>query len=168
MRRHLAYLKAVLRHKWYVLLSGLKLGVPVWQLIIHDWDKFTPGMWFAYANTFNKLNGDKQYDPDPNFDSAWLGHQNRNKHHWQRWVLLEDSGKVMPLFMPLNHAKEMLADWQGAGRAYGNSDTKGWYLKNKEKIQLHPTTRKLVEYMLDIDCNWETVAQIVLEYNIKT
>lgn len=32
----------ILKHKWFVLLAGLEVGVPLWRLIIHDWSKFTP------------------------------------------------------------------------------------------------------------------------------
>jgi len=36
MRRHWQYLKYVFRHKWFVLLAGIKLGVPLLQLVFHD------------------------------------------------------------------------------------------------------------------------------------
>ncbi len=40
MKRHINYFKYVVRHKWFVFLAGIKLGVPIMSLIIHDWDKF--------------------------------------------------------------------------------------------------------------------------------
>lgn len=86
MRRHWAYLKYVLRHKWYVLREGRKLGVPLLILILHDWDKFLPDEWFPYARTFYKSNGEKQYVESVDFAVAWMKHQHRNKHHWQYWL----------------------------------------------------------------------------------
>lgn len=160
MARHWQYLKYVLRHKWFVLQAGRDLGVPLWQLLMHDWDKFLPDEWFPYANFFfdsqgNKINRRSKtgyYKPtdtgDAAFDYAWLLHQKRNKHHWQWWVLPEDSGGVKLLPMPDVYRREMLADWRGAGRAQGTPDTLAWYIANKEKMQLHPETRAWIEIML--------------------
>lgn len=57
MKRHFAYLKYVLRHKYFVFREGLKLGVPILSLILHDWDKFLPDEWFPYARTFYAPDG---------------------------------------------------------------------------------------------------------------
>lgn len=86
MRRHWAYFKYVMRHKWFVFWACLKLGVPIWVALLHDWDKFLPDEWFAYARTFYKPNGAKQYDESADFARAWMLHQHRNKHHWQYWL----------------------------------------------------------------------------------
>ena len=51
--------------------------------------------------------------------------------------------------MPEKYAREMVADWAGAGRAItGKWETLEWYKKNQEKILLHPETRSLVESIL--------------------
>ena len=75
MKRHIAYAKYVLLHKWYVLLEGFRLGVPLWRLIIHDWDKFLPGEWIPYANAFYTADGKRQYVPSLEFDLAWNAHE---------------------------------------------------------------------------------------------
>jgi hypothetical protein len=118
MRRHLAYLQYVLRHKWYVLNSGWSLGIPLLALL-HDNSKFLPSEWFPYARHFYNPDGSKRtrlqkdgfYTDDPGdaaFDRAWLTHIRRNKHHPQYWVtviwtpcgdsgrhyLLKDSGRA--------------------------------------------------------------------------
>jgi hypothetical protein len=41
--KHVRYLSYVVRHKWFVLLAGIKTGAPLWRLLIHDWSKFAPG-----------------------------------------------------------------------------------------------------------------------------
>ena len=88
------------------------------------------------------------------FDGAWNHHQKRNKHHWQRWLLTLDSartdGKLFPVPMPDRYRREMLADWRGAGRAYGNPNTAEWYMKNRDQMQLHPQTREWVEAELGL------------------
>jgi hypothetical protein len=86
MKRHWQYLKYVLRHKWYVLLAGIGLRVPLHILLLHDWDKFLPDEWFPYARTFYAPDGTKQYIESVEFARAWMLHQHRNKHHWQYWL----------------------------------------------------------------------------------
>lgn len=86
MRRYIAYLRYVLRHKWFVLLAGIELGVPLWMLILHDWDKFKPKNFISYATCFNTPDGKKQYVETPEFVRGWKSHQAINKHHYQYWV----------------------------------------------------------------------------------
>lgn len=54
--------------------------------------------------------------------------------------------------MPLRHAKEMLADWRGAGRAYVKdwtpAQTGVWYQEHKDIMVLHPDTRSWIEEQL--------------------
>lgn len=52
--------------------------------------------------------------------------------------------------MPLKYAKEMLADWRGAGKAQGKPDAKAWYEKNKNNMLLHPETRQWIEEQLEL------------------
>jgi hypothetical protein len=149
------YLRYVIRHKWFVLQEGLKLGVPLWQLIVHDWSKFLPDEFLPYAEWFYGYKGASWYAaPDSPkrmrlkaaFDTAWLKHQHRNPHHWQHWILQEDSGKVKILPMPERFKREMLADWRGAGRAInGKDETKGWYEKTKPGRKLHVDTQSWIE-----------------------
>lgn len=146
MRRYWQYLKHTLKHKWFVLIEGIKIGVPIHLLILHDISKFRPSEFFAYARTFYAPDGKSQYKTKgTGFDMAWLHHQNRNRHHWQYWMLFMDAGYYEYLPMPDRYRKEMLADWKGAGRATGRPDTKDWYLKNEDNICLHKETRDWIE-----------------------
>jgi hypothetical protein len=86
MKAHLNYLKYVMRHKWYVFLACLDMGVPLLIAIFHDWDKFLPDEWFPYVHTFYAPDGSKQYRESAAFARAWMLHQHRNKHHWQYWI----------------------------------------------------------------------------------
>ena len=115
-----------------------------WQGLIHDWSKWRPCELVPYADYFY---GKPTVDEgDTAFDFAWLLHQKTNPHHWQWWVLHEDSGGVKVLEMSEKYAKEMLCDWWGASTALGYEGMNlDWYNKNKEKMQLHPNTRAYVE-----------------------
>lgn len=158
VKKHLLYLKYVLRHKWYVYKACVRIGNPVlvfWRGIVHDWQKFTPAEWTPYVLSFY---GPWSYNARPqwlvdDFDRAWLHHQRYGPHHWQYWLLNEDSGGVKPLRMPDNYVDEMVADWIGASTAInGFDDTRNWYEKNKLKMQLHPSTRQRVEWLVRRTC----------------
>lgn len=149
MRRHWQYLKYVIRHKLFVFQECLMLGVPIWIALLHDWDKFMPDEWFPYARTFYKPDGTKQYQESDEFTRAWLLHQNRNKHHWQFWMITWDRGTTECLPIPDVYRREMLADWRGAGRAItGKDNTLDWYIANRAKMHLHPDTRAWVDNQL--------------------
>jgi|SRR5579872_1338507 len=151
MKANLRYLNYVLRHKWFVFVAGLRTGAPLWRLLIHDWSKFLPIEWGAYVASFY---GGYQYVARPPeivaaFDRAWLHHQHVNAHHWQHWVLREDSGATKIIPMPDRFVREMVADWMGAGRAItGKWEFAIWYANNREKILVAPETRAKVEDLL--------------------
>lgn len=156
IKRHLAYARYMLRHKWYVLLAGIDLCVPLWMLILHDWDKFLPSMWVSYAFCFYKRDGSNRYIETPDFTQDWNAHQKRNKHHWQWWILVWDKGTEELVPMQDVYIREMVADWHGAGRtiaffkgeSWSPLDTVIWYHKNRDSIRLHFLTRAKVEYEL--------------------
>ena len=162
--KHLRYLRYLLRHKWFVFVAGSRLNVPLWRLVIHDWSKFLPCEWFPYVEYFygEKARLQKE-EPDDfrfwtaaqkyytNFDRAWLHHQHCNPHHWQHWVLREDTGATKLLTIPEHFMREMVADWAGAGRAItGKWEVRGWYQKNRDKIQLSEMVRPMVEHLLEV------------------
>ena len=167
MKRHIAYLKYLIRHKWFVLVAGIKIGCPLWRLLTHDLSKFRPSEWFAYVAYFYGTQypsvytyyGDRRnhildtgfYKENikEKFEFAWLHHQHRNLHHWQYWLLKEDDGDTKVLEMPEKYVFEMVADWMGAGRAIsGKWDFEDWYTKNKSKIVLHEESQLLAEKLM--------------------
>ena len=172
---YLNYLKSLLKHKRFVFVECCRLGIP-WLGVVHDWSKFLPSEFIPYARYFYgnyparaDIHGDmRNILPDrytaegvkAAFNVAWLHHQKRNRHHWQYWLLVNDSDepKQRALPMPDRYRREMLADWIGAGRAYGkqeqnnnNLDTQQWYLDNRDKLILHPETRQWIETQLHVN-----------------
>ncbi len=122
------------------------MGIP-FRGLWHDISKLLPSEFFPYANYFY---GEKSSCIEQKFNYAWLLHQKRNKHHWQWWLLQEDEGNLIILPMSDGCRKEMLADWIGAGKALGKTDTRGWYLANRHKINIHEDTREWVENKLGV------------------
>ena len=136
------YLWVIIKHKCFVLLAGIKIGAPLWRLIIHDWTKLLPCEFPHYSRRFC---GDA-LDPD-GFTRAMVRHQNSNPHHWEHWVI--NSGVIgHVLSMPDWAIREMAADWIAACRAYeGHWPTKGdwpWFRTNFDRLILHPDTRHRV------------------------
>lgn len=174
MKKHIRYGRYVWRHKVAVYRAGRRLGVGRWQLLVHDLSKLLPDEWGPYAEWFYGYHGESWYvakreerdgsvwhppgfradihEREMAFDDAWLKHQHRNPHHWQHWVLREDSGKVKVLLMPERYRREMLADWMGAGMAIKGhgldravAECRAWYEGTTEGRQLHLATRTMVE-----------------------
>lgn len=146
-RAHGRYASYVARHKWFVFRAGLRTGAPLWRLLIHDWSKLSRAEWMPYVASF--YGGERTPAVRAAFDAAWLHHQHRNAHHWQHWLLREDSGKLKTLAMPQRFVREMVADWMGAGRAItGRWEVGAWYAKNRDTIQLAESTRYDVDTLI--------------------
>lgn len=176
MSKYLKYIKYVLKHKHYVFIECCKLGIPI-RGLLHDISKFRPSEFKVYADYFygkpkpirlvshpsvprlNIFNIYTQEQLEKDFDRAWLHHQHRNKHHWQYWILRNDSGTVEYIDMPTKYVKEMVADWIGAGRAIngkysGYEEVVEWYNKNKHNMEMSENTRKkVVDIITYLYCN---------------
>jgi hypothetical protein len=145
---YLRYFWSVLRHKWFVFVAGRRLGVSLWQLVIHDLSKFSPAEFGPYARRFGAGRGgavDHSADTEE-WRAAWAHHWQNNPHHYEYWCG-GDGALLMP--MPEHFVREMVADWCGAGRAYtGRWEVHEWYAKNSAGMILHPGTRVRVEHLL--------------------
>ena len=147
------------KHKWFVLIIGLKIGVPLIRLLKHDISKYSFKELPHYGRQFF---GDKS--DMCGFIKAWIHHQNHNDHHWEYWIPRTGHNKCtlqhqdnVPVEMPKEAALEMIADWFGAGRAYEGkwpgSDWP-WLNKNFNKIIIHENTRKyVIEVLRSLNIN---------------
>lgn len=154
MVKHFKYLKYLLKHKWYVGVALVKEGYFL-RAITHDLSKFLPSEWVPYTNYFY---GDMFERDEGSFNNAWRLHIKRNKHHWQHYCLIKDSGDIITLEMPYDDMMEMLCDWTGAGISKnGYNDIVKFWNNNKLNILLHPKTRRLVE---------EYIAEVELEQSL--
>ncbi len=79
---------SVVRHKWFVFLACWKMGIPL-AGITHDLSKFLPDEFGPYAEYFYGGYPRDQKPPavQEAFDRAWKKHQQRNRHHWQHWLV---------------------------------------------------------------------------------
>lgn len=144
--KHLRYLRTFLKHRWYVFVECVKMGI-VWRGIVHDLSKLLPSEWFTYVEYFEGMHAAKYCGPSgpprhiqESMDLSRLKHLHRNKHHWQHWVLREENGGTVSIFMPMAYVKEMLADWRAGARVRGKSSIKEWFEVIHHKIELHPAS----------------------------
>jgi len=151
------YFWLTIKHKYFVFIAGLKIKVPLWRLLVHDWSKFLPSELPHYGRQFfGKAN-------DPyGFIQCWVKHQNRNTHHWEYWVPRTGHNKCNPPYpdnepipMPISALKEMVADWMGASRAYEGKwpeiNKWNWLQNNFNKIRIHKDTReKIITILIEL------------------
>jgi len=150
----LKYLYMTIKHKYFVFVIGLKLDVSIWRLLKHDISKLSYKELPYYGRQFF---GDKS-QPDE-FIKAWIHHQNHNDHHHEYWVPQTGHNRCdppypdnIPVEMPKECVREMVADWLEASRAYEGKwpdlHNWKWYNENFDKIRVHPKTKNLIIQLL--------------------
>lgn len=141
------YFWLTMKHKWFVLLAGCRVGAPLWRLLLHDLSKLLPAELPHYQRQFFG-----RADDPAGFIGCWLHHQNRNAHHWEYWIPRTGHHRcnpaypdMKPLPMPMWAVKEMIADWLAAGRAYEGRwpdlTNWTWLEKSWNRMQLHKDTQ---------------------------
>ena len=143
----LSHYMRVIVHKWYLVVPGFKLRVPILRIFLHDLSKFGLSEALAYSRHF--FMDDKR---PQEFRQAWLHHQNHNDHHWEYHIIRSQKGSTEPeaLRMPRSCAREMVADWMSASKAYAGSwDMTPWLIKNWHRIVLHESTKQYVLKLLE-------------------
>jgi len=131
----------------------------------HDKSKWGDDEYFPYLEYFYAPDGSDR-DPesitpeiDRNFDYAWLCHQKSNAHHWQYWCLLKDSGDIIPMDMDPWSVCEMICDWHSFTLRNPDSTAYKWYYDNKDKMLFSPSTRDLVEELVEFTKNRPLVSK---------
>ncbi len=150
------YLLLTLKHKWFVLVAGLRIGVPLWRLLLHDWTKFMPCELPHYQRQFFGA-----ADRPMSFMRAWTHHQNSHGHHWEYWIPRTGHNRCNqpfpdnePIPMPEWAILEMFADWQGASRTYEKRWPEPgmwpWMQANyhRLRLRLHPDTQRKLDKLV--------------------
>ena len=143
------HFKKICIHKYYVGKYCFKMGL-YWQGITHDLSKFSPIEFFESAKYYQGDRSPIDACKEKNGVSyGWLHHKGRNPHHYEYWVDNLDDGGHAPL-MPNKYAKELIADYLGAGHAYmGKNFTylkelKWWELKRINPLMMHPAMKATI------------------------
>lgn len=117
----------------------------------HDESKTEPEEYFPYDDYFYLKKNNRSSFVVDRFNKAFLIHMHRNPHHWQYWVLTDDSKgdgeKVIE--MPLSYIFEMICDWWSfSWRANDLTTIFKWWDDHKDWIRFHKRTRRTVDYIL--------------------
>lgn len=117
----------------------------------HDASKLDKEEYKPYAEWFYGEHPDEGEEKDA-FDLAWVHHQNHNEHHWQYWVLIQDTDdpKYRSLDMPKEAIYEMLCDWHSFSAKDPESTAYHWYDTNKENMLLSDNTISIVDSLIDV------------------
>ena len=141
------YFVRVINHKIKVAKGCFNQGL-YFQGIVHDLSKSLPDEYIPYAYKFKwpveKTDKEKELI-ERNFRVARDKHFSRNLHHWKYWVI--DEYQNLAFEMPGKYIKEMICDWESVGEVKGDS-AKEFYERDKNKMVLHPNTRKVLEEIL--------------------
>lgn len=143
---HLRYAWYLVRHKWHVIIAGVRLGVPLWRLLSHDWSKFMPDEWGPFIAW---LYGERSEPNRVAFRAACRRHYRRNPHHWQHWITADARSDRFVDPMPELFVREMVADWIGASKAQGNGPVARWWSENCPGIELAYRERVLVGQLVE-------------------
>ena len=155
MKKYWLYLKYVLKHKWFVFIYCWEFGIPI-RGLLHDLSKFRPKSFITYARYFYGDDSANNKVLKEQMKYQWLYHLHTNKHHWQYWVLREDTGRTKCMRIPDNYMKEMVADWLSVDRVKNGKASREkmakrtlkWYENHKKAMKLHKKTRIWVEAFL--------------------
>ena len=133
-------------HKIYLVNSGIRLKVPIWQIFKHDLSKYWLSEIFAYSQFFfmNRKNPKK-------WRYAWLHHINHNRHHWEYYLSRSTNEKYHGKYleMPRSYAREMVADWMSASKVKtGSWDISEWLRRTWPKMRFHDDTSIYVKKLL--------------------
>ena len=114
---------------------------------IHDMDKFEDlhcrSIHYNYGRT---LNLSIETPEDSDFDKVSQLHKESNGHHWNYWIVEGQAEEI-----PEEYVLEMLADWasfQFVKNSKGNAHS--WWDSNKDEIEIHPNTRKLIDHYMKL------------------
>ena len=148
------HFNTITRHRHKVIYHCAKVGI-LWQGLFHDMSKYSPVEFRTGAKYYKGTKSPNEGEREVyGFSYAWLHHKGRNKHHFEYWNDYNpQTKKVEPVKMPINYVKEMFCDRVAASKIYqGDKYTKNhpieYFLRGKERRQIHPETSDLLESWL--------------------
>lgn len=130
------------------------------QISQHDKSKWDVEEYNAYDVYFNRYEPDNRpKEVEDDFNKAFLHHIHNNPHHWQYWVLIQDSNEeheeeLIPI--PTQYLVEMICDWWSFSwnKYWESKDIEDlysildWYNDNKDGIKMNPNSRQELENIL--------------------
>ena len=119
------------------------------NIAFHDRTKGKAREFYGYRKKFYPEENENKEEANEAFSFAWNHHQKTNRHHWEYWVLIKDSGTVSALEMPLVYVLEMMCDWCAMSLKFSNLPSQ-WHQDNSGRIFVHEKTNILIKKWLHI------------------
>lgn len=148
------HLYTVTQHKYEVMKNCFKCGI-IWQGLMHDMSKFSPSEFFVGVTHYQGYKSPNEGErEDYGYSKAWMHHKGRNKHHFEYWTDYNPETKIMsPVRMPKRYVVEMFCDRVAAskvymGEAYTDESPLNYFLKGKQRRNIHHETSKELEHLL--------------------
>ena len=129
------------------LIGEFHLSDYNWHIIdrsveIHDKSKYHRNEFNNYRKEFYPVN--EKEKEESYIDFGWNRHIHKNPHHWNYWIIVDESG-MRAIEMPFIYIFEMILDWQ----TFENVE-KMWK-DHKENMVLHEKkTIKCIERWIGI------------------
>lgn len=148
------HFKTITWHRWLVRDGCFRVGL-IWQGLTHDLSKYSHAEFSVGAKYYqgNRSPNGAERD-DKGYSEAWMHHKGRNRHHYEYWTDMSPvTRNYESVIMPRKYLVEMVMDRRAACMVYqGKNYTPGSaliYLENsREKVLMHPETRRQLEYIL--------------------
>lgn len=147
--KYISFIWLFLRFKFYLVIAGLRLGVPIYMLLINDLSKLSSAQFGPYARKLYKQNDYDNYytqaEINEEYREAQRLHYTTEQHHWDYYV--DESGEARE--MPENCVREMCAGFFAACRTYnGHWNISDWLRESLPIMILHPNTREYLYGLL--------------------
>ncbi len=144
----------ITRHRHAVLAGCFRVGL-YYQGLTHDLSKYSPVEFWNGAKYFQGTRSPNTAErEDRGYSLAWMHHKGRNRHHFEYWTDLDLATKrYAPVPMPRRYLVEMVMDRRAAcliyqGKNYTDASALEYFLRSKDRIEMHPQTQRELEYIL--------------------
>lgn len=149
------HFKTITYHKLLVMRHCFRIGLYK-QGLTHDLSKYMPTEFLAGVTYYQGTRSPNVKErEEKGYSLAWMRHKGRNRHHYEFWTdYSEKEGhRLLPMPMPTRFLLEMFADRVAASKvyqkdAYTDSAALTYYLHEKDRMVIHPKTKKQLEFLL--------------------
>ncbi len=108
------------------------------DVIDHDLSKFSFLEFVPYRRKFYGLDSEEEDITSQFWEIAVQHHYDKNDHHWQTWNTYEDHYEKVACCV------HMVVDWFAMSIKFGEGSPRGFYMKEKDIIEIPPWAEDLV------------------------
>lgn len=148
------HFKTITKHRMIVMAGCFRIGL-IRQGLAHDLSKYSPVEFWNGARFYQGTRSPNSAEREAKGCSeAWMHHKGRNRHHYEYWTDLSyQTRQYESVEMPRKYFVEMIMDRRAAcmvyqGENYRDDSALAYFDKSKEKMLMHPETRRQLSFVL--------------------